>query len=90
MEDEYEHALQGVEDGEEVGHDDRALVDVHQAEGPCQAQQTEQRYGPNHPRSGSRKRQRQDNGNILDVHRTAREVTTELEYLRKDTCLRIL
>lgn len=41
VEDEDEHALQGVEDGEEVGHDDGALVDVHQAEGPGQAQQTQ-------------------------------------------------
>ena len=53
MEDEDEHALQGVKDGEEVGHDARALVDVHQAEGPGQAQQTEQSDGPNHPRPGN-------------------------------------
>lgn len=52
MEDEDEHALQGVEDGEEVGHDDGALVDVHQAEGPGQAQQTQQGYGPDHPGPG--------------------------------------
>lgn len=49
VKDEDEHALQGVEDGEQVGHDDRALVDVHQAEGPGQAQQTQQGYGSDHP-----------------------------------------
>lgn len=38
VKDEDEHALQGVEDGEEVGHDDGALVDVHQPERPGQAQ----------------------------------------------------
>lgn len=50
VKDEDEHALQRVEDGEKVGHDDGALVDVHQAESPGQAQQTQQGYGPNHPR----------------------------------------
>lgn len=34
VEDEDEHALQRVEDGEEVGHDDGALVNVHEAERP--------------------------------------------------------
>lgn len=37
VKDEDEHALQRVEDGEQVGHDDGALVDVHQAKGPGQA-----------------------------------------------------
>lgn len=49
MKDEDEHALQGVEDGEQVGHDDRALVDIHQAKRPGQAQQTQQGYGSDHP-----------------------------------------
>lgn len=49
VEDENEHALQGVEDGEEVGHDHRALVDVHQAEGPGQAEQTQESDGADHP-----------------------------------------
>lgn len=34
MEDKDEHALQRVEDGEKVGHDDSAFVDVHEAERP--------------------------------------------------------
>lgn len=49
VEDEDEHALQGVEDSEKVGHDDGALVDVHQAESPGEAQQTQQGDGPDHP-----------------------------------------
>lgn len=40
VEDEDEHALQGVEDCEKVSHDDGTLVDVHQAESPGQTQQT--------------------------------------------------
>lgn len=51
VEDKDEHSLQGVEDGEEVGHHHRALVDVHQAESPGQAQQTQQGNGADHPRS---------------------------------------
>lgn len=50
VKDEDEHALQRVEDGEKVGHDDGALVDVHQPKSPSQAQQTQQGYGPDHPR----------------------------------------
>lgn len=50
VEDEDEHALQRVEDGEKVSHDDGALIDVHQPESPCEAQQTQQGDGPNHPR----------------------------------------
>ncbi len=49
VEDEDEHALEGVKGGEEVGHDDGALVDVHKAESPGQAQQTQQGYCPDHP-----------------------------------------
>ncbi len=52
VEDENEHALKGVEDGEKVGHDHGALVDIHQAKGPSQAQQAQQGNGPDHPRSG--------------------------------------
>lgn len=40
VEDEDKHALQRVEDGEEVGHDHGALVDVHESKSPGQAQQT--------------------------------------------------
>lgn len=36
MEDEDEHALEGIEGGEEVGHDDCVLVDEEEAEGPGQ------------------------------------------------------
>lgn len=39
VEDEDEHALQGVEDGEEVGHDHGRLVEEEQAKGPRQSQQ---------------------------------------------------
>lgn len=34
VEDEDKHALQGVENGEEVGHDNGALIDVHQSKSP--------------------------------------------------------
>lgn len=54
VKDEDEHALERVEDGEEVGHDDGALVDVHQAESPGKAQQTQQGYGSDHPRPDKR------------------------------------
>ena len=53
VEDEDEHALEGVEYGEQVGHDHRALVDVHQAEGPGQAQQAEQGHSPDDPGSAT-------------------------------------
>lgn len=52
MEDEDEHPLQGVEDGEEVRHHDGGVVEEKQAEGPGQAQQTEEDEGPRHPRPG--------------------------------------
>lgn len=38
VEDENEHALQRVKDGEQVRHDDCALVDVHQSKSPGEAQ----------------------------------------------------
>lgn len=41
MEDEDEHPLQGVEDGEEVRHDHGALIDVHQAKGPGQSKKAQ-------------------------------------------------
>lgn len=43
MEDEDEHPLQCVEDGEEVSHDDGRVVQEEQAERPGEAEQTEQR-----------------------------------------------
>lgn len=48
---EDEHALQRVKDGEEVRHDHCTLVNIHQAERPGQAQQTEQSDGSDYPRS---------------------------------------
>ena len=62
MEDEDEHALEGVEDGEQVGHDHRALVDVHQAEGPGQPQQAEQGEGSHHPGPGHTHRAERHSG----------------------------
>lgn len=52
MEDEDKHSLEGVEDGEEVRHDDGSLVDEEEAEGPGQTQQAQQREGPHHPGPG--------------------------------------
>ena len=37
VEDEDEHALQSVEDGEEVSHDNGGLVEKEQPKRPCQA-----------------------------------------------------
>lgn len=54
VEDEDEHALQGVEDGEEVRHHDGGLVEEQQAEGPGQSQQTEEDERPRHPRPGKK------------------------------------
>jgi len=39
VEDEDEHALEGVEGGEEVGHDDRVLIDKEEAKSPRHSQQ---------------------------------------------------
>lgn len=50
MEDEDEHALEGVEGGEEVGHDYRVLVDEQQTKSPRHPQQEEQSDGPQSPR----------------------------------------
>lgn len=49
MEDEDEHALQRVKNGKKIGHNHGALVDVHKAERPGQAQQTQQGDGADHP-----------------------------------------
>lgn len=50
VEDEDEHPLQRVEDGEEVGHDDGRVVQEEQPERPGEAEQTEQRERSQHPR----------------------------------------
>jgi len=50
VEDEDEHPLQSVEDGEEVRHHDGGLVEEEQAEGPRERQQTQENEGPRHPR----------------------------------------
>lgn len=50
MEDEDKHALEGIEGGEEVGHDDRVFIDEEEAEGPRQPEQKEQGDGPESPR----------------------------------------
>lgn len=49
VEDEDEHALEGVEGGEEVGHDHCVLIDKQKAKSPCQPQQEQQSYGPKSP-----------------------------------------
>lgn len=49
MEDEDEHALEGVEGGEEVGHDNRVFIDKEEAESPCQPEQKQQSDGPKSP-----------------------------------------
>lgn len=50
VEDEDEHPLQCVEDGEEVGHDDGRIIQEEQPERPGQAKQTEQSERSQHPR----------------------------------------
>lgn len=52
MKDKDEDPLEGVEGGEEIGHDHGLLIDEEQAEGPGEAQQEEQRDGPQGPGSG--------------------------------------
>lgn len=49
MEDEDEHALEGIEGGEEVGHDYCVLVDKEEAKGPRQPQEEQQSNGPQSP-----------------------------------------
>lgn len=49
MEDEDKHSLKGVEDSEEVRHHDGGLVYEEKAEGPSEAQQTQQGEGAHDP-----------------------------------------
>lgn len=49
MEDEDEHALEGVEGGEEVGHDNCVFIDKEEAESPSQPEQKQQSDGPKSP-----------------------------------------
>ena len=60
MKDEDEDPLEGVEGGEEIGHDHRLLIDEEEAESPGEAQQEEQRNGPQGPGSGERWRGNRD------------------------------
>lgn len=53
MEDEDEKTLKGVEDGEEVSHDDSVLTDIEQAKYPSQTQQDHQHQCSFHPRPGT-------------------------------------
>lgn len=46
VENEDEHPLQGVEDGEEVRHHDGGVVEEKQAKGPGQPQQAEEDERP--------------------------------------------
>lgn len=52
MEDEDEHALEGVEGGEQVRHDDRLLVDEEKTECPGEAEEKEQSDRPKSPGPG--------------------------------------
>lgn len=54
MEDEYKHALEGVEGGEQVGHDNCVLIDEEETKCPSQSQQEEQSDGPQSPRPDGR------------------------------------
>ena len=49
MEDEDEHALEGVEGGEEVRHDYCVLIDEEEPEGPRHPQQEKQSDGTQSP-----------------------------------------
>lgn len=51
MEDEYKHSLERVEDGEEVCHDNRGLINKEEAKGPCESQQTQKSKGTHDPGS---------------------------------------
>lgn len=44
MENEDKHSLQRIENGEEIGHDDCAFINVHESKGPGQSQQAEKSY----------------------------------------------
>lgn len=54
VENEDEHALEGVKGGEEVRHDDRFLVDEEKAKRPGQAEEEEQSDGTESPRPESK------------------------------------
>ena len=60
MKDKDEDPLEGVEGGEEIGHDHGLLVDKEEAESPREAQQEEQRNGSQGPGSGGVVGRRQD------------------------------
>lgn len=60
VEDEDKHALEGIEGGKEVGHDDRVFIDEEEAEGPRQPEQKQQSDGPESPRPN-----RSGNGEIV-------------------------
>lgn len=60
VEDEDKHSLEGVEYGEEVRHDDRGLVDEEEAEGPREAQQTQQSEGAHDPGSEGRQKEKKN------------------------------
>lgn len=50
MEDEDEHSLQSVKDGEQVRHHNRGFIQEEQAKGPSEPQQTEQSKCSQYPR----------------------------------------
>lgn len=50
MEHKDEHALESVEGGEKIGHDNRFLVDEEEAKCPGEAQEKEESDGPKCPR----------------------------------------
>lgn len=49
MEDEDEHALEGIEGGEKVGHNYCVFIDKEETKGPRQPQQEQQGNGPQSP-----------------------------------------
>lgn len=49
VEDEDEHALEGIKGGEKIRHDDGVLIDEEEAEGPGQTQEEEQCDSPQSP-----------------------------------------
>lgn len=49
MEDEDEHPLQSVKDGEEVSHHNGGFIDEDQAKRPSQPHKTKQRKCSQHP-----------------------------------------
>ena len=49
VEDEDEHSLEGVEGGEQIGHDDSVLIDEQETKSPSQPEQEQQCDGPQSP-----------------------------------------